>query len=165
MSPRVADSRLGPEFDDFLFTRVGEDSGGQSLSVVTMLARLDVDPWQAAARLAALPRESAALELAAMLAELPALGLAPHDILSTADRLAAMLPRATAFRTPSNQTLFSGGKAASRKYANVLFLAIYLLTMLATQFVMVTLAPTRGAAPLASPVSALSPMASMPSSG
>jgi hypothetical protein len=41
-------SRLGSEFDDFLFAPIGEDRNGMLLSVLSALARLDIDPWQEA---------------------------------------------------------------------------------------------------------------------
>jgi hypothetical protein len=34
------------EFNDFLFAPIGEDSNGMLVSVLSGLARLDVDPWQ-----------------------------------------------------------------------------------------------------------------------
>lgn len=43
---------IGPEFDKFLCASIGEDRNGTMLSVLSALARLDVDPWQEAADLA-----------------------------------------------------------------------------------------------------------------
>ena len=48
---------LGREFDDFLFASIGEDRNGTTLSVLSALARLDVDPWQETASLARMPKE------------------------------------------------------------------------------------------------------------
>ena len=45
----------GAEFNDFLFAPIGEDGNGMLVSVLSGLARLDVDPWQEAAKLAQLP--------------------------------------------------------------------------------------------------------------
>ena len=47
-------SALAAEFDDFLFASIGEERNGMLLSVVSALARLNVDPWQGAANLAQL---------------------------------------------------------------------------------------------------------------
>ena len=58
---------LGLEFDDFLFTPLGEDQNGLPLSVVSLLARLNLDPWQEARDLAELPAEVAARRMAASL--------------------------------------------------------------------------------------------------
>ena len=41
------------------------------LSVLSALARLDIDPWQEAANLARLPRETATERLATLIAKLP----------------------------------------------------------------------------------------------
>ena len=43
---------LTPQFDDFLFARINEDSEATPLSVLSVLARLGVDPWEEAAKLA-----------------------------------------------------------------------------------------------------------------
>jgi hypothetical protein len=52
------------EFDDFLYAPVDEGNGGTFLSVLSALARLDVDPWQEAASLAQMSRENATQRLA-----------------------------------------------------------------------------------------------------
>ncbi len=43
-----------PAFESFLGATVGEDGHGASVTVLSMLARLEVDPWVEAADLAAL---------------------------------------------------------------------------------------------------------------
>ena len=50
---------LGTEFDDFLFAPIVEDRNDMPLSVLSALARLDIDPWQEADKLARLPGETA----------------------------------------------------------------------------------------------------------
>ena len=44
---------LGLEFDPFLFAPIGDELDRPLLSVVSALARLDVDPWKEAASLRA----------------------------------------------------------------------------------------------------------------
>jgi hypothetical protein len=135
--------RLGSEFDAFLFAPVG-DQTGMPISVVTMLARLDVDPWQEAARLAALAPEAAAQNVASMLKAIPDPALQGDDLLGIASRLVARLPRPTpATATPLQGLFVANGTPASRHRANVLFLAIYLIFMLGTQLVMANLWPTQ----------------------
>jgi len=58
---------LTPEFNTFLFAMVGTDRRGGQLSVVSALARLDLDAWTEAAALARLPRAAAAQHLSALL--------------------------------------------------------------------------------------------------
>jgi hypothetical protein len=94
MNPASA-SRLGPEFDDFLFASVGAEKNGMLLSVLSALARLDIDLWQEAAKLAGLRRETATHRLASLIAELPD-GASPYpDPAMIAARLIALLPRPT----------------------------------------------------------------------
>lgn len=86
-------SPLGSEFDRFLFTPLGEDANGLPLSVVSLLARIDLDPWQEAGDLAALPLEAAARRLRRSLDTLmdPALRQANTETMVL--RLLALLPR------------------------------------------------------------------------
>jgi len=82
----------GSEFNDFLFAPIGEDSNGMLVSVLSGLARSDVDPWQEAAKLAKLPGELATRELAALIGALQD-GAAPSsDPRTIAARLVALLP-------------------------------------------------------------------------
>jgi hypothetical protein len=60
MTSAVRRASHGSEFDNFLFTLLGEDRNGLPLSVVSLLARMNLDPWQEAGTLAILPAEAAA---------------------------------------------------------------------------------------------------------
>ena len=62
---------LTRQFDDFLFARIDEGSDATPLSVLSMLARLDRDPWEEAAELARLPRAAAAGRLVDFIAATP----------------------------------------------------------------------------------------------
>ena len=53
--PSVTVTQLSSEFNDFLFAPIAEDRHGMPLSVLSALARQNVDPWQEAANLASLP--------------------------------------------------------------------------------------------------------------
>jgi len=88
-------SHLGfqPEFDGFLFATIGEGGNGMLLSVVSALARLDLDPWQEAAALDKMPREAATRKLASLIAKLPSEQLEKLDWRTTAARLIALLPK------------------------------------------------------------------------
>jgi hypothetical protein len=59
------------EYNAFLFAAVGEEEVGLPLTVLTALSRLGIDPWQEAARLSDLPRETAARVFAQTIAKLP----------------------------------------------------------------------------------------------
>ena len=75
MNPSNSSSRLGSDFDAFLFAPLGEDRNGLPLSIVSLLARMDLDPWQEAACLAGLPAQAAAQKLATLLAALLSVGV------------------------------------------------------------------------------------------
>ena len=105
MSPTASVPVLGHEFDDFLFAPIGEEQNGMSLSVVSALARSNVDPWQEAAQLARLPATTATQRLAALIAALPG---ARSDSGATALRLIALLPRPGASETAAPEQLFAG---------------------------------------------------------
>ena len=86
---------LDPQFNDFLFAPVGEEKNGMLLSVVSALARLDMDAWQESATLARLPRAMATERLAGLIATLPDEFLVHKDPSEIASRLIARLPRQT----------------------------------------------------------------------
>jgi hypothetical protein len=90
---RAAAARLGSEFDAFLFSAIGDDRNGMSLSVVSLLARRDLDPWQEAARLAEMPTAAATRRLESFIRALPDQPLTLPDSGAVAARLVALLPR------------------------------------------------------------------------
>lgn len=79
-------------FNDFLASPVGEDRNGMQLSLLSALVRLDLDPWDEAARLAHMPRGSAVKALGDMIARLPAGKWESADAARIAARLVARLP-------------------------------------------------------------------------
>jgi hypothetical protein len=91
----VAKSSLGSEFDAFLFAPLGEDRNGMPVSVVSLLARMNLDPWQEAGDLATLPPEAAASRLACSLDTLTDPILRQANSRSMVLSLLALLPRRT----------------------------------------------------------------------
>jgi hypothetical protein len=83
---------LTRQFDDFLFARIDEGSDATPLSVLSMLARLDVDPWEEAAKLARLPRAAAAKRLVDFIAATPGAPSAYLNAKTVCDRLLNLLP-------------------------------------------------------------------------
>jgi hypothetical protein len=96
---------LGSEFDSFLFAPICEDGNGMLVSVLSALARLDVDPWQEANELARLPQADAIERLALLIAPLPDGPSTHRDIGTTAGRLIALLPRQGSSNVPSSAKL------------------------------------------------------------
>ena len=100
------------------------------LSVLSALVRLDVDPWDEAAKLARLPGEIATQRLAALLAKLPDRPSAPQDLGTIAAHLIALLPRPTAPKIPtmpSREKLLGVGTTINfRTLTYVLLIALLL---------------------------------------
>lgn len=70
------------------------------LSVISAFTRLDIDPWEEAARLSALPRAIAAEALAPIIARVPGGRWQLLDTQKIADRLIALLPQRGAQAQP-----------------------------------------------------------------
>ena len=64
---RPSFSCLTSRYDDFLYATVCLQANGTQLSVLSALARMDVDPWQEATRLAAMPKVIAERSLVTIL--------------------------------------------------------------------------------------------------
>jgi hypothetical protein len=92
MRNAVSNTYLTLEFDRFLFARIDKNSEEMPLSVLSVLARLGVDPWEEAAQLAQLPRLAAAKRLASMIAAMPGAPSAYLDTGTVSDRLISLLP-------------------------------------------------------------------------
>jgi hypothetical protein len=86
-------SLLHSDLNDFLFASVGDEQNGMPLSVISALTRLGIDPWEEAARLAALPRARAAEALMPMIARLPLARPLRSDNLAISHRLVELLPK------------------------------------------------------------------------
>jgi hypothetical protein len=82
--------RLGSEYNAFLFAPIGEEASGLKLSVLTALARQNIDPWQEAATLARLSTSAARSRLAGAITA--ALGRT-SDADNVAANLIVLLPR------------------------------------------------------------------------
>jgi hypothetical protein len=82
-----------PAFERFLGAAVGDDGHGTSVSVLSMLARLDVDPWNEAAVLAAMKEAPAIKRLEALIGRFHDVTLAAPDRSKIARTLLDFLPR------------------------------------------------------------------------
>jgi hypothetical protein len=92
MKSAGTNSSAGSEFDNFLFAALGEDQNGLPLSVVSLLARQNLDAWQEAETLAALSADAAAKRLALSLDTLTDQNLRRGNSEATVLRLLALLP-------------------------------------------------------------------------
>jgi hypothetical protein len=100
MTPAVSVSFFRPEFDDFLYAPIAAERNGMPLSVLSALARLDIDPWEEAAELSELPSFTAAQRLAALIVRLPGGRWTQADSRTISDRLIELLPRRSSSKMP-----------------------------------------------------------------
>ena len=88
----------GSDYDAFLFAEVGEDRTGAAVTVLSALARLDLEPWTEARELARLGREDAKDRLTThfeAITDIPALALASEG---RAAKLVSLLPKRAPLR-------------------------------------------------------------------
>ncbi|MFI5020962.1 MAG: hypothetical protein ACHQRJ_04830 [Alphaproteobacteria bacterium] len=113
------------------------------LTVLSTLARLDVDPWQEAANLARLPGQTATERLASLIAALPDGPPGHLDPGTIAARLIALLPRRAGSNISSREALLGAGAATNPRHLirviviNLIFMAF----MLGTQWIMASRQP------------------------
>lgn len=123
------------DFDDFLYAPIGADASGNPTTLLSALARLDVDPWEEAANLARLSIESATQRLASLLAALPN-GPASGESVTIATRLVELLQRIPAPKVPSSGVPPRGTAATQTKGAKrAIYYLIALIFMLAWQLI------------------------------
>ena len=92
---------IGPEFDPFLFASIGEDRHGQLLSVISALARSDLDPWLEAVGLARMSQGQATARLSALIAALTDGPLSGRPVDVVAGELVALLPQRAKLARPA----------------------------------------------------------------
>ena len=140
----VTTPSLRCEFNRFLYASVGEDDNGMPLTVLSALARMDVDPWEEASKLTHLPQERAVTRLACLLGALrnaPVAGLDPARI---AAPLIALLP-CPRDRMPPLRKVFAEAVPTKNAAAVSTFLTVltYLIFMLLSQWLMGSLQASR----------------------
>ena len=92
MTPTAAPTSVPSEFNDFLYSPIGEDKNGLLVTVLSAFARQNVDPWQQAADLDGLPRDTAVQKLTSIISALPRHRSIADDPTPIAVRLIALLP-------------------------------------------------------------------------
>lgn len=149
----------------FLFADVGVEANGMALSLLSVLARFDLDPWQEASRLADLSRTQS-IEALAELISMSITCCSPAEAVPIATRLVALLPRrAGAAGIVRPDPLRQPGSGIGLAFANAGWFGV--LALLAALFAGlasgVVLSPSDAAAdnslpaPAAEPGSPLSP--------
>jgi hypothetical protein len=141
VKPPASFSALGSEFDDFLFAAIGEATNGMPLSVVSALARMDLDPWHEAASLAAMSVETATGKLTSLLAALPDPALKRLEPGITAARLIALLQRPDPDARSSAAAVATLAITHPPARMRVILVAIYIILLLGAQFALISRPP------------------------
>lgn len=129
-------SQLGSEFDEFLFAPIADDGNGMLLSVVSALARLDVDPWEEAAHLARMPPDTAIQRLGTLIAALPDGPSARSNPRTIAARLIALLPRRADSNLRSRELLLRmAATTHSETVKDLIFYAIFIVFVVSAQWI------------------------------
>ena len=92
----------GSDYDAFLFARAGDDRNGAAVTVLSVLARLDLEPWTEAQELARLGRDDAQVRLTnhfRAITDVPALALASER---RAAKLVLLLPKCAPLSVPNS---------------------------------------------------------------
>ena len=109
----------------FLYASVCEDSNGIRLSVLSALARANVDPWEEAARLTTMPKATAEEALAAILHDASALNYDRAEAEALAVRLIKLLPQ------DGEWERFAGTDSARAQVNHSIFWAVWLSFIIA----------------------------------
>jgi hypothetical protein len=115
---------LSPEYDEFLFAPVCKEANGMQLSVLSALARLNLDPWEEATRLAAMPKEDARRVLISTLGFVAGTSRSPSEAQMTAARLVRLLPDQSECATPTAQPIADVSAQRTNYWLALLFIAM-----------------------------------------
>lgn len=158
-------SGLASEFDDFLFAPIREDKNGTLLSVVSALARLNVDPWDEAARLAEMPGEAATQRLSDLLASLPAEPASDPERRTIAVRLVGLLPQRRATDgSASTPAVRAAAPAKSQAVTYAIYYVVFMLFILLSQWLIGSRQPAVQFGQVSTPTSVTVPSPAPPRS-
>jgi hypothetical protein len=129
-------SQFRSEFDAFLYAPVEEHTDGPLLSVISVLARLDIDPWQEAAKLARMSRDKAAWRLAALIETLPGDPAIHMHSKAIATRLIALLPGQIVITLGAPKGALPAGNSANIRFivALILLNALFMAFSFGSQY-------------------------------
>ena len=92
MIDRALTAIPSPECNDFLLAVIDEAPSGTQMTVLSALAQADVDPWEEAARLSAMPKVTAEKALVSTFDRIPGRNWSPSEKVTIAARLVKLLP-------------------------------------------------------------------------
>jgi hypothetical protein len=129
MAHAALEPLIGAQFDKFLYAPIRADRNGTPLTVLSALARSNVDPWQEAVSLGRMHRDAATARLTALIGALP--GEQNREVsASSIAKLVALLPKATSFTVSSPASALA---AVGPQQAQIRFVlgALVILAMIA----------------------------------
>jgi hypothetical protein len=129
LQPAIRAANLGPEYNKFLFATAAEINGN-AVTVLSALARQDLDPWAEAAALARMPSALAILRLTRLL-EPAGAATTQAQVRRTATKLIALLPAAAITDIPAH--LATGGAAIANARPILILLLFFMGVMLSIQ--------------------------------
>ena len=135
-------SRLESQYDAFLFASLCE-TDEMTLSVLSVLARQDVDPWQEAARLTQLSRDQAINSLASKIWKSNSERWSPSEASILAVRMIELLP---SHSRPGSSPLWAddgNGRLTFWVVAGMLFMSIAISGNSTQKLTKDSIAPTR----------------------
>jgi hypothetical protein len=150
MPRSVSFAQTRSQFDAFLYAPVEEDNNGGFLSVLSALARSDLDPWTEAGILSRMAPENAIQRLAFLISTLPGTTLADVNSRTIAARLIALLPNAASFNLIPRET---APHAPVPLILTPLYLILITAVLLAFAFARQDIEASRQASPHISPAS------------
>jgi len=132
----AAAAPLSTAFDDFLYAPIGEERNGTVLTVVSALARQNIDPWAHALHLSRLPGQIALRELTSLIEALPAAFVTRPAADAIAARLIALLPKLDSIQGKggSPQSAHAGIQAGASRWLPIVL--GYLCILLASQWLL-----------------------------
>ena len=129
-------SPLSPKYNEFLFAPICKEANGMHLSVLSALARLNLDPWEEATHLAAMPQAHARRALISTLDLVSGRSWSPSEAERTASRLVCLLPEQRKGATPAM------GDIAGVRAQRTNYWLVWLLIAMAISILSLRQAPT-----------------------
>jgi hypothetical protein len=117
-----------------LYAPVGESTNGALLTVLSVLARQDLDPWREAAELSRMPRETAARRLISMITASPGQS-STVDQAEVADRLIELLPLRVPAVEGADVQRAEPAPPRSPPGISLMVIAIYIGVMILSQWI------------------------------
>jgi hypothetical protein len=131
----------------FLFTDIGIEANGSTLTMLSTLARLGQDPWVESARLSKLPKAAAIDSIARSIGRMPLSPPALADARATASRLILLLPRQ--IKTPAQTIGEAVTASAIPNWMPIAFLCLSLVVGVAFYITLASTSPGGAAMPMA----------------